>query len=70
MAFGSIALLLRDGAAGVRRGRLNLLGRRRGLCVGMMFDTTAFDLGAREDFFLTGFQQLILGSAEAALRQA
>ncbi|WP_288758497.1 hypothetical protein [uncultured Brevundimonas sp.] len=35
-----------------------------------MFDAAAFDLRSREDFFLAGFEQLVLGAAQAALHEA
>ena len=38
-----------------------------GLGVGMVFDATAFDLGAREDLLLAILKQLVLRAAKAAL---
>jgi hypothetical protein len=35
-----------------------------------MFDAAALDLGAGEDLFLAGFQQLVFIAAQAALHQA
>jgi hypothetical protein len=35
-----------------------------------MFDAAVLDLGAGEDLFLAGFEQLVLGAAQTALDEA